>query len=236
MSRCPTCGRFTGTPGHRCAPAPPTAADSRTTPNASTAGATGSTDPVLPGLEAMLSHVRATAPVEPDAAMEGPGHHASTPPPGYDDLDAAMADGQRPLFLSAAEILARYEPLENDLLEAWEMGRDGEQDETTPEFWARVLDEAASNTRHRGPLGIRPAHGYPSASHASLLEHVGLDGVADPVSLQVDPTRVGRDGRPHILGGHHRLAAAAQSDPDRLMPVAYFRSLTQAKQGLREQY
>jgi hypothetical protein len=50
--------------------------------------------------------------------------------------------------------------------------------------------------------------------HDSIRE----EGVKAPVSIGHDAR-----GRKTIIGGHHRIAAAADIDPDRLMPVLHFR-------------
>lgn len=68
----------------------------------------------------------------------------------------------------------------------------------------------------------------------SLYNNIKKDGVQKPVSLG-DPgnySKFGMEGKPEIAGGHHRLSAQFDQDPDKLMPVLHFAGGTaEAKQN-----
>lgn len=58
----------------------------------------------------------------------------------------------------------------------------------------------------------------------SLYNQIAREGVKSPVSLN-DPgnySRFGESGKPQVAGGHHRLAAQFDQDPEKLMPVLHF--------------
>lgn len=57
----------------------------------------------------------------------------------------------------------------------------------------------------------------------SMHDSIREEGVKAPVSIGHDAR-----GRKTIIGGHHRIAAAADIDPDRLMPVLHFRGTSPA--------
>lgn len=113
---------------------------------------------------------------------------------------------QLPMFMSAREIRDQYQALDAD------RARDsGGAPETEDALFARKRREAFA-----GPLG------------GSLLEH----GVRSPVSLQADWRRPGSQGKPSILGGHHRIAVMDAHRPDELMPVEHFHSVADARRSL----
>lgn len=58
----------------------------------------------------------------------------------------------------------------------------------------------------------------------SLYNKIKKEGVQKPVSLN-DPgnkSRFGDSGKPQVAGGHHRLSAQFDIDPQRLMPVLHW--------------
>ena len=58
----------------------------------------------------------------------------------------------------------------------------------------------------------------------SLYNQIAREGVRSPISLN-DPdnyTKFGESGKPQIAGGHHRLAAQFDQDPEKLMPVLHW--------------
>lgn len=73
---------------------------------------------------------------------------------------------------------------------------------------------------------------YESPDH-SLYNQIGREGVQKPISLN-DPgnkSAFGFSGKPQVAGGHHRLSAQFDQDPDKLMPVLHFSGGTvEAKQ------
>ena len=60
----------------------------------------------------------------------------------------------------------------------------------------------------------------------SLAQSVASEGVQNPVHLG---TQFGSSGKPQIVGGHHRIAAASESRPDDLIPVLHHDSIFQAR-------
>lgn len=58
----------------------------------------------------------------------------------------------------------------------------------------------------------------------SLFNRIAREGVKNPISLN-DPdnyNRFGESGKPMVAGGHHRLSAQFEQDPDKLMPVLHW--------------
>lgn len=69
-----------------------------------------------------------------------------------------------------------------------------------------------------------------AGEETTLYDMMRQGDVPGRVSLQDPLTRnKGSQGKPSILGGHHRIAAMEDIDPDRLMPVVYHRDLMSAK-------
>jgi len=107
---------------------------------------------------------------------------------------------QLKMFMSADEITAHYQPLDAD------RNRSGAGLESTPELYARKNREFQQS-------GMTP----------SIARH----GVIDPVHLG---TAHGREGKPQIMGGHHRIASSMDLNPHRLMPVLHHQG------GIEEMY
>lgn len=99
---------------------------------------------------------------------------------------------QLPMFMSAREIQADWAPGETSPIT-------GQVDDT---LWTAKADEARQS---------------------GLTESIRREGVRDPVTLDFnDPHPSGRGSSgPAVYGGHHRIAASAEIDPDRLMPVLH---------------
>jgi hypothetical protein len=66
-----------------------------------------------------------------------------------------------------------------------------------------------------------------SAGEETLHESVGKHGVTHPISLGTGG-KPGMLGKPQIVGGHHRVAAQFDQDPDRLMPVLHYTDIKDA--------
>ena len=60
----------------------------------------------------------------------------------------------------------------------------------------------------------------------SLYESIQEGGVQHPVHLG---TQFGSQGKPQIVGGHHRIAAALETRPDDLIPVLHHEDIYDAK-------
>lgn len=67
----------------------------------------------------------------------------------------------------------------------------------------------------------------------SLRQSVLRDGVQSPVRLG---ETVGSQGKPEVLGGHHRIAVMRQHRPDDLIPVVHDSDLRSAKQSKNYRY
>jgi hypothetical protein len=126
---------------------------------------------------------------------------------------------QLPMFMSAREIMDRYQPLDGDRDAV--LGETDERLEDDGELYARKYDEA-ENTYPDWDVSLKD----------SILQH----GVKNPVSLQADDYHVGSQDKPEILGGHHRVAVMGEHKPDTLMPVEHFESQWQAQSSLRDRY
>lgn len=66
------------------------------------------------------------------------------------------------------------------------------------------------------------------AQEESLYESIERGGVQKPISLG---QTIGSQGKPEIVGGHHRLAAASAINPDQFVPVLHFNNIWEAKKG-----
>lgn len=60
----------------------------------------------------------------------------------------------------------------------------------------------------------------------SLGESIERTGVQKPISLG---ETIGSQGKPEIVGGHHRLAVMRNLNPDQYLPVVHHRSILHAK-------
>ena len=67
----------------------------------------------------------------------------------------------------------------------------------------------------------------------SLHESIAQGGVQHPVHLG---TQFGSQGKPQIVGGHHRIAAALDTRPDDLIPVIHHEDIYDAKQSKGYKY
>lgn len=64
------------------------------------------------------------------------------------------------------------------------------------------------------------------AEAPSLYEHIQAHGVENPVHLG---TNVGGEGKPEVVGGHHRIAAAASINDQQLIPVLHHEDIRSAR-------
>lgn len=62
---------------------------------------------------------------------------------------------------------------------------------------------------------------------SSLYEKIRDQGVLNPVHLSYD--QMGGFDKPEVVGGHHRLAAQEDIDPDAHIPVAHWRNIREAQ-------
>lgn len=138
---------------------------------------------------------------------------------------------QLPMFMSAREIRTDYQALDGDrddrVAHDWDASPEVHRPETDDELFGRKADEAWGDYDHS------------PNTHLSLGEHILRHGVENPVSL-MDPAApkwdMGSQGKPQILGGHHRVAVMEQEKPTALMPVEHFTSVKEAKRSLGKKY
>lgn len=132
---------------------------------------------------------------------------------------------QLPMFMSAREIRSNYQALDADREDYtdWDDPDEPTTQETDDDLFDRKYEEATVNTFHS-----------PNDSR-SLADAIVEDGVKNPISLQV-PDLNGSQGKPQILGGHHRVAVMEIYKPDSLMPVEHFRGSGEARRSLGRKY
>jgi hypothetical protein len=63
----------------------------------------------------------------------------------------------------------------------------------------------------------------------SLHDRIAAEGIQSPVHLGFGNT--GMLGKPQVLGGHHRLAAQEDIDPDQFIPVKHWKSIHEARRS-----
>jgi hypothetical protein len=71
---------------------------------------------------------------------------------------------------------------------------------------------------------------YEKWNGPSIWDSVRTGGVQQPVHLG---QQFGEQGKPQIVGGHHRIAAATDTRPNDLIPVLHHESIDAAKSTLR---
>jgi hypothetical protein len=72
-----------------------------------------------------------------------------------------------------------------------------------------------------------------TGGHASLADSIIAEGVKDPIRLGL---RMGSQGKPQLVGGHHRLAVSRESLPGNYQPVLYHESMQEARSPNTTQY
>jgi hypothetical protein len=113
------------------------------------------------------------------------------------------------------------------------MGEGGREDE---DWDPMVRRQTRVGTSWYGSDSYVPPHGERmSAGEETLYESVGKHGVTHPISLGTGG-KPGMLGKPQIVGGHHRVAAQFDQDPDRLMPVVHYRDIKDAQADKTRRY
>ena len=93
--------------------------------------------------------------------------------------------------------------------------------ETTSD-WNDSIDEADDYVRRKGE-----EHYDDQEFGPSLYDKIAEQGVLSPIHLTTDMP--GASGRPQIAGGHHRLSAQFDIDPDQPIPVMHHRDFWEAR-------
>lgn len=134
---------------------------------------------------------------------------------------------QLPLFLSAREIRSNYQALDADRRKTYRDGGEG--------FWVQDTAESDNDVYTRKYTESSRNRWHSTNDSRSLTEALVEDGVKNPVSLQVPDAR-GEEGKPQVLGGHHRIAVMERHKPDALMPVEHFQGQHEAAASLGRKY
>jgi hypothetical protein len=155
------------------------------------------------------------------------------------NLGHDLAKGHMPMFMTGGELKEHYAPNEGDRNPKPNNVFESENDS---ELWSRKLSEAKQTGIERygkdrfardsggawrslaGPelarKGIRPE---------SSIESVSKAKGAPQGAVSVETKTMGTDRKPQILGGHHRIALAAEQFKNHLFPVKHHDSLEQAQ-------
>lgn len=112
-----------------------------------------------------------------------------------------LKSGQLPMFLTPKEIQENYYPLPGDFISP---------DETREDLWKRKAKESSEGS---------PGDSRKKTSKETLTESIAKEGVKHPITLAMDINKEMGADKPFVYGGHHRVAAAAQVNPNMLVPV-----------------
>lgn len=106
---------------------------------------------------------------------------------------------QLKLFMTARELREQYWPNFEDIQHADRHVGTGSDDDVVNSVWDRKLKES---------------------KESGLYEDIKDLGVRIPVTVEDNPWP-GAPSKPQVYGGHHRIAAAYDINPDMLIPVNY---------------
>lgn len=132
---------------------------------------------------------------------------------------------QLPMFMSAAEIMERFQELDADR-EYYEMER-------SEECYCESADECEC-----GPYDDDDAseamwrHKFEEAEY-ELLPSLEEEGVLNPIGLG---TCIGLFGKPQIVGGHHRTIVMFEIAKDNLNPVLFWHDIFTARRSKEYAY
>lgn len=93
--------------------------------------------------------------------------------------------------------------------------------ETNSELWERKYDESVTNADMGGA-----EHGEKYSNLAQDIAHEGFKSPRIPINFETK----------EMLGGHHRVAVAAEEHPNYLFPVVHHDNIHDARQALKEDY
>lgn len=149
------------------------------------------------------------------------------------------ASQQLRMFMSPREIMSEYQPLDNDRLHADEAFGDY-SGSSRPRFASKDVPTHPSSRINAGirsmirsgdiegdsELWERKAEEADYDYSPSLQSQIESEGVRKPIHLS---EQFGVMGKRMVAGGHHRIAAANDVNPDMLMPVVHHRSFGEAR-------
>ena len=161
------------------------------------------------------------------------------PVPNRANLREELQSGHLPMFMTGPEIKEHYAPNESDKNpkpgNMWE-------NEDDHELWSRKLKEAkqtgveryGKDSFERDRTGawrslIGPTLARQGVGPNSSIESVSRDTGAPQGFVSLATGVEGPGNRPQILGGHHRVALAAEQFKGHLFPVKHFDSIKEAK-------
>ena len=154
--------------------------------------------------------------------------------------------GTLPMFMSAREIKRKYSAFEGDREEREHPHTGAYYTEGTKAMWKRKYDESFDDRTANGYSGtFEPGdldyNGESTTRNRqrietdfddsqSLGESIIRDGVHKPVFLETHGQQW--NGKPQIIGGHHRVAVMAVHRPNELMPVTHEPDIFTAQERL----
>lgn len=153
------------------------------------------------------------------------------------------------MFMTPREIKDQYQTLPADRRQKYHYETDNDYNyrqrvhnpgefESNDAVWDRKAKEAVGRGRvtRRGKTGLAEsvaAEGVKSVVHLGVTDSTRFPENG-PLKGQSIYQASASDGRPAVVGGHHRIATAAQSRPDDLIPVMHHQDIWSAR-GRKEQ-
>jgi hypothetical protein len=156
------------------------------------------------------------------------------------------------MFMTPREIMSKYQPLDGDRYTP-EQAKRSENYPTKDIATQPPIKNRSSLKTHRARMRAgelegdaelwqrKAAEGHRyeigpvvKGEFTTLPESIAREGVKNPVHLSSD--QFGAMGKRVVAGGHHRIAAAHEVAPDKLIPVLHHRDVNQAfnaKHGYR---
>lgn len=129
--------------------------------------------------------------------------------------------GQLRMFIPAGELKSTASPHPGDYLEVYDTEGDEWWPERKGELWDRKLVESRMSAATGGPR---------KPFKKGLYKSIEEGGVKEPIRLAHG---VAGEDSPVVAQGHHRIAAAADIDPNMLIPVEHYEaSNSQSLQGV----
>jgi hypothetical protein len=125
------------------------------------------------------------------------------------------------MFMTGKEIQTHISPWPGDIQGKATMFAPARERETNSELWERKYDESVTNADMGGA-----EHGEKYSNLAQDIAHEGFKSPRIPVNFETK----------EVLGGHHRVAVAAEEHPNYLFPVVHHDNIHDARQALKDHY
>ncbi len=153
------------------------------------------------------------------------------------------------MFMTPREIMSQYQPMDADRQTTGGTTSSGSRPSTytqNPEWPNQTARDYQGRTQ-RTSGGSKQYERYAApesdeqlwarkadeASDYGLTDEIEQEGVIHPVRLG---RSIGESGKPMVVGGHHRIAAQNELDPDKLMPVMHDINFWSARQDRYYRY